>query len=209
MSYKLATRPVTLLTRDGKKDWKTIPEVYYTGLKDGKVNEIAKDINELNTIDADNMRSVMKMTGCMKDLIVMEKSIDHLGTKNGILEKRKNLLEALYFNVFDLVFKWMNQLIYEDTTKAVFVIKNGVICVSGVKESYLSLEECFDLTLVPILSKFTGLVNIVIETRFSGSTTQLESELALERLELNLKSTEKQIKNTIPTKTSKKKKTTE
>ena len=115
-----------------------------------------------------------------------------MGTGVGIVEDRRKLLESLYFNVYDLVFKWMNQLLFE-TFPNLGTLKGG-------KDSYITLETAYDKCLVPILENMAKLVNMVIEIRFPSGVSKLATTQAQERIDLNTKTTVQQIEASKPKK---------
>lgn len=150
-AYKLQLRKIKC--QDGK-DYNLF---YYYGRRGN---------GDLDPIDMENTKIMRKEMGFAKELDILAKSTEI--TKVTKINERAEKLKAMYDDMIDLIFRYMNKVLYENEP-----VRAGNGEFRDAKDSYHSLEKAFDICVVPFKKPITEVINTVIETIMPSSITKV------------------------------------
>jgi hypothetical protein len=188
MSYDLKKREIVTAANE------TVTELFYVGSAKG-------DFTDLDVIDAENLRVIMKQTLKKEELSEYEYAAEL--TNLPTLKEKGQKLKMFYYDIFDVVFKFMNKYLWKIPPAAAGQ-KDKAWIVKGGKESPQKYYEAYDRCVEPISNALMVIVKVCINDLYPRSLTNLASEQAMNKITTHVADTTAQL--TIVSKEKKKSK---
>jgi hypothetical protein len=165
MSYDLKKREII------KTDGQTVYEFFYCG-------SVLGDFTDLDKIDAENMRLLMKYT--MKQEQLSEFNEAQKLTGLTMLAQKGAKLRAFYHEMFDVVMKYMNHYLWMTEPKRnAKDVDTRCYKVDGGIDSPKLFSIAYDKCVEPISNALIGIINECVNDLFPKAITNLATSQAL------------------------------